>query len=112
MKFNQKILNPLILQMIEINSNDFEKVKKDIKEIIKELGDPLSDLYLILDNRYKMDSKAIRLITKMSMSRNWNPIIMPILDLIIYTKSTPIILREFLVTLYDANFDFETLIKA
>lgn len=34
--------------MMEINTNDREALNQNITHVIKELGDPLSDLYIVL----------------------------------------------------------------
>lgn len=73
------------------------------------LGDPLSDLHIILSNKFSLDRKALRLITKFSMQNEWEPCIKTLCDLVIYKKGKPRELREFLLKYHKANFEFDKL---
>jgi hypothetical protein len=63
-------------------------VFEDSLAILKQLGDPYSDLTIVLTNKYDMHAKALRLIKQLCMHHGWGWEHKRLLDMAIYSNST------------------------
>ena len=71
--------------------------------MIKLLEDHMSDISVILTNKYKMHRKALRLIKRFFIVNNWSWELKTLCDILIYTDSSPLALKEFLVNYLNNN---------
>jgi hypothetical protein len=85
--------------MIELNHSDFDKFKKETENLANYLSDPLSDINIIISNKFDMHKKALILNKRLFLINNWSLELKKICDICIYqNEKDPKKLREFLLS--------------